>query len=134
MNPRKRASAIRGYAIGAAISAFILFSPIVAFLTLIAAEAAIDLLRMGGAGAVCAIAAGAIGLVLFRKFWRRAPVSGAVEGKFGRTEHDRHLSNTFAVIAKARRVSRKPRNTRQDRSNGDHRHVDRHPRRVAVIE
>jgi hypothetical protein len=31
----------------------------------------IDLLRVGGTSAVCAVAAGGIGLILSRKFWRR---------------------------------------------------------------
>jgi hypothetical protein len=80
MNPSKRVSSIRGYAVGAVISALILFSPIGALLTLIAAEVAIDLLFTGGAGAVCAIAAGII-VVLSCKSWRHAPASGAVECK-----------------------------------------------------
>jgi hypothetical protein len=41
----------------------------------IAAEMLIDLLMVGGTSAVCAAAAAGIGLVLYRKFWRRPQVA-----------------------------------------------------------
>jgi hypothetical protein len=45
-----------------------------AFLVAIAAEMLIDLLMVGGTGAVCAVAVGGAGLVLSRKFWRHPEV------------------------------------------------------------
>ena len=48
--------------------------PVVAFLLAIAAEMLIDSLMVGGTSAVCAVAAGGIGLVLSRRFWRRPQV------------------------------------------------------------
>ena len=63
-------SGIRKYAVGSVITALVLLSPIVAFLMVIAAEMLIDLLMAAGATAVFAVAAGTIGLVLSRKFWR----------------------------------------------------------------
>ena len=71
MNLSKPVNPIRNYAFGSAIAALILLSPVIAFLIAIAAEMLIDLLMVGGTSAVCAAAAGVIGLVLFRKLWRR---------------------------------------------------------------
>src|SRR3984893_8360241 len=71
MNLSKPVNPIRNYAVGSVITALILLSPVVAFLMVIAAEMLIDLLMMGGTSAVCVVAAGSIGLVLSRKFWRR---------------------------------------------------------------
>jgi hypothetical protein len=74
MNFSKPVNPIRNYAFGSVITALILLSPIIAFLMAIAAEMLIDLLMAGGTSAVCAAAAGGIGLVLSRKFWRRPQV------------------------------------------------------------
>jgi len=71
MNLSKPVNPIRNYAFGAVITALILLSPVLAFLMAIAAEMLIDLLMVGGTSAVCAVAAGGIGLVLARKFWQR---------------------------------------------------------------
>jgi hypothetical protein len=71
MNLSKPVNPIRNYAFGSVIAALILFSPVLAFLVIIAAEMLIDLLMVGGMSAVCVVAAGGIGLVLSRKFWRR---------------------------------------------------------------
>jgi hypothetical protein len=73
MNLSKPVNPIRNYAFGSVIAALILLSPVIAFVMVIAAEMLIDLLMMGGTSAVCAVAAG-IGLVLFRRFWRRPEV------------------------------------------------------------
>jgi hypothetical protein len=62
-------SGIRNSALGSAIAALIPLSPIVAFLMILAAEMLIDLLIEVGATADCALAAGAIGWVLYRKYW-----------------------------------------------------------------
>jgi hypothetical protein len=74
MNLSKPANPIRNYAVGSAITALILLGPVVTFLIVIAAEMLTDLLMVGGTSAVCAIAAGSIGLVLSRKFWRRRQI------------------------------------------------------------
>jgi hypothetical protein len=74
MNLSKSVNPIRNYAFGSVIAALILLSPVIAFLMVIAAEMLIDLLMVGGTSAVCAVAAGGIGLVLSRKFWRRPEV------------------------------------------------------------
>ena len=74
MNLSKPVDPIRNYAFGSVITALVLLSPVVAFLMVIAAEMLIDLLMVGGTSAVCAVAAGGIGLVLSRKFWRRPEV------------------------------------------------------------
>ena len=71
MNLSKPVNPIQSYAFGSVITALILLSPVIAFLMAIAAEMMIDLLRVGGTSAVCAVAAGGIGLILSRKFWRR---------------------------------------------------------------
>jgi hypothetical protein len=60
---------------GERATALILLSAVVAFLIVIAAEMLIDLLMVGGASVVCAVAAGGIGLVLSRKYWRRPQVA-----------------------------------------------------------
>jgi hypothetical protein len=74
MNLSKPVNPIRNYAVGSVITAFILLSPVIAFLIAIAAEMLIDLLMVGGTSAVCAVAAGGIGFVLSRKFRRRPEV------------------------------------------------------------
>jgi hypothetical protein len=74
MNLSKPVNPIRSYAFGSVFAALILLSPVLAFLMVIAAEMLIDLLMVGGTSAVCAVAAGGIGLVLCRKFWRRPGV------------------------------------------------------------
>jgi predicted DNA repair protein MutK len=73
MNLSKPVNPIQNYAFGSVITTLILLSPVVAFLMVIAAEMLIDLLMVGGASAVCAVAG--IGLVLYRKFWRRPQVA-----------------------------------------------------------
>jgi uncharacterized protein (DUF2062 family) len=73
MNPRKTANRIRNYAIGSLIVTPVLLSPAIALLMFIATEMLTDLLMAVGASTVCAIAAGAIGLVLLRKLWRYVP-------------------------------------------------------------
>jgi hypothetical protein len=55
--------------VGSVIAALILFSPVIAFLMVIVAEMQIDLLMESGTIADCAIAVGAIGWLLCRKFW-----------------------------------------------------------------
>jgi hypothetical protein len=74
MNLGKPVNPIRNYAFGSVIAALILLSPVVAFLVVIAAEMLIDLLIVGETSAVCAVAAGGIGLVLSRQLWRRPKV------------------------------------------------------------
>ena len=78
---------IRNYAFRSVIMALILLSPVIGFLMVIAAEMLIDLLMVGGTSAVCAVAAGSIGLVLSRKFWRRPEVLHQSESEpvFGNT-------------------------------------------------
>ena len=49
------------------IAALVLLSPALAFLMVIAAELVIDFAMEVGAAAVCVVAAGAIGWVLYRK-------------------------------------------------------------------
>ena len=75
MNLGKPVNPIRNCAFGSVITALILLSPVVAFLIVIAAEMLIDLLMVGGTSVVCAVAAGGIGLVLSRKYWRRPQVA-----------------------------------------------------------
>jgi len=74
MSPSKPPHPIQNYAFGSVITALAVLSPVVAFLMVIAAEMLIDLLMVGGTSAVCVVAAGSIGLVLSRKFWRRPKV------------------------------------------------------------
>jgi hypothetical protein len=74
MNFSKPINPIRNYAFGSVITALVLLSPVLALLVVIAAEMLIDLLMVGGMSAVCTVAAGGIGLVLSRKFWRRPEV------------------------------------------------------------
>ena len=73
MNLSKPVNPIRNYAVGSVITALILLGPVVTFLMVIAAQILIDLLTVGGTSAVCAVAG--IGLVLYRKFWRRPQVA-----------------------------------------------------------
>jgi predicted DNA repair protein MutK len=75
MNLSKPVNPIQNYAFGSVITTLILLSPVVAFLIVIAAEMLIDLLMVGGTSVVCAVAAGGIGLVLSRKYWRRPQVA-----------------------------------------------------------
>jgi len=82
MNLSKPVNASRNYAFGSMIAALILLSPVVAFVMVIAAEILTDLLMVGGTSAVCAVAAGSIGLVLSRKFWRRPAVAHQAEPEF----------------------------------------------------
>jgi hypothetical protein len=70
MNLAKPVNPIRNYGVRSVITAFILLSPVVALLMVIAVEMLIDLLMVAGASAVYAVAAAAIGLVLSRKFWQ----------------------------------------------------------------
>jgi hypothetical protein len=86
MNVSKRVNPIRGYAVGAVLSALILLSPAIGFLSLIAAEALVDLLLVGGTAAAFS-ATVAIGLVLSRNCWRRALDFRAVKGDFGSMAH-----------------------------------------------
>src|SRR5262249_5384682 len=74
MNLSKLVNPIRNYTFGSVIAALVLLSPVITFLVVIAAEMLIDLLIVGATSAVCALAAGGIGLVLYRKFWRRPEV------------------------------------------------------------
>jgi len=74
MNLAKPVNPIRNYGVRSVITALILLSPVVASLMVIAVEMLIDLLMVAGASAVCAVAAGAIGLVLSRKFWQHPNV------------------------------------------------------------
>ena len=74
MNLGKPVNPIRNYAFGSVITALILLSPVLAFLVIMTAEMLIDLLIVGGTSSVCAVAAGGIGLLLSRKFWRRPEV------------------------------------------------------------
>lgn len=60
-------SSARTGAVGTVIGAFVPLSPVVAFLLVIAAEMLIDALMEAGVAADCAVAAGAIGWVLYRK-------------------------------------------------------------------
>ena len=75
MSPSVLANPVRNYAVGSAIAALILLGPVAALLMVAAAEMLIDLLIVGGTSAVCAVAAGGIGLVLSRKFWQRLNVA-----------------------------------------------------------
>jgi hypothetical protein len=63
---------VRNWAAGSVVAVLILLSPVVAFLMVIAAEMVIDFMIEARATAVCGIAAGAIGWVLYRKFWRHS--------------------------------------------------------------
>ena len=75
MNLSKPINPFRNYALGSTITALILLSPVLTFLMVIATETLIDLLMVGGTSVICAVAAGGIGLVLYRKFWRRPQVA-----------------------------------------------------------
>jgi hypothetical protein len=75
MSPSKPANPIRNIAAGSGIAALILLGPVAALLMVAAAEMLIDLLIVGGTTAVCAGAAGGIGLVLSRKSWQRYKVA-----------------------------------------------------------
>jgi predicted signal transduction protein with EAL and GGDEF domain len=60
-------STVRNWAVGSAIFALFLLSPVVAFLVVIAAEMLIDVALAVGLPVVCAIAAAVIGWVIFRR-------------------------------------------------------------------
>jgi hypothetical protein len=60
-------SSVRDWAAGSVVAALILFSPVIAFLMVITAETVIDLVMEAGTTADCALAAGAITWVLYRK-------------------------------------------------------------------
>jgi hypothetical protein len=75
VSPSKPANPVRNFAVGSGIAALILLGPVAALLMVAAAEMLIDLLIVGGTSAVCAVAAGGIGLVLSRKFWQRHKVA-----------------------------------------------------------
>ena len=87
MNLGKQVNPVRRYAGGGIVSALILFSPVVVFFVLIAAEVLVDVLLVAGNDALCAVAAGITGLVLSRKLRRRAPGTQAIEDTFGRIAH-----------------------------------------------
>ena len=63
-------NSIRYWTVGSVIAALILLSPVVAFSTVIAAEALIDGLMEAGVTGASAIAIGAIGWVQLRRIWR----------------------------------------------------------------
>jgi len=52
------------------VAGVLLVSPVLSFLMIIAAEMLIDLLMEAWTTAVCAIAIGGVGWVLFRRFWQ----------------------------------------------------------------
>jgi hypothetical protein len=87
MNLGKQVNPVRIHAAGGVISAFVLFSPVVVFFVLIAAEVLVDVLLVAGNDAVCAVAAGITGLVLSRTLRRRAPGTQAIGDTFGRIAH-----------------------------------------------
>jgi hypothetical protein len=87
MNLGKQVNPVRRYAGGGIVSALILFSPVVVFFVLIAAEVLVDVLLVAGNDALCAVAAGVTGLVLFRKLRRRTPGTQAIGDSFGRIAH-----------------------------------------------
>jgi len=87
MNLGKQVNSIRRYAGGVIVSVLILFSPVVAFFVLIAAEVLVDVVLVAGNDALCAVAAGLTGLVLSRKLRGRAPGTQATEDNFGRIAH-----------------------------------------------
>jgi predicted signal transduction protein with EAL and GGDEF domain len=60
-------SSVWNWTAGLAVAAFILLSPVVAFLVVVAAEILIDVALAVGVPAVCAVAAAMIGCVLFRR-------------------------------------------------------------------
>ena len=60
-------SGVRNWAVGSAIAALVLLSPALAFLMGVAAEVVIDLMMEAGLAGICAVAAGVIGWVLFRR-------------------------------------------------------------------
>jgi hypothetical protein len=82
MNLSKQGNPVRRYAVGSLITALALLSPVIALLMLIATEVLIDFLLGAGASTVWAAAAGALGLVLFRKFWPRTPDPEAAEDSY----------------------------------------------------
>ena len=94
MSPTKPANPVLNYAVGSAIAALILLGPVAALLMVIATEMLIDLLIVGGTSAVCAVAAGSIGLrsrlaeppergaAMARLFYRE-PAVGVLAGQAG---------------------------------------------------
>ena len=87
MNLGKQVNSIRRYAGRAIACVLVLFSPVVAFFVLIAAEVLVDVVLVAGNDALCAVAAGLTGLVLSRKLRGRAPGTQATEDNFGRIAH-----------------------------------------------
>ena len=61
---------LRSWVVWLVVAAVLLVSPVLAFLMIISAEMLIDLLMEAGTTAVSAIAVGAVGWVLFRRFWQ----------------------------------------------------------------
>ena len=60
-------SSLRTWVVWSVVAAVLLVSPVLAFLMIISAEMLIDLLMEAGTTAVCAVAIGATGWVLFRR-------------------------------------------------------------------
>lgn len=61
---------VRYWTVASVIAGLTLLSPVVAFLMIIATEVLIDALMEAGTTVVSAIAIGAVGWVLFRRFWQ----------------------------------------------------------------
>jgi len=61
-------SSVRNWASGFIMAALILLSPIVAFIVVLTAEMVTDLVTRVGATAVWPVAAGAVALILLRKY------------------------------------------------------------------
>jgi hypothetical protein len=61
-------SNVRNWASGFAVVALILLAPMIAFVVVVAAEMLTDLVAKLGGPAVWPVAAGAVGLVLLRKY------------------------------------------------------------------
>ena len=61
---------LRTWVAWSVVAALLLVSPVLAFLMIIVTEMLIDLLLEAGTTAVCAIAIGGVGWVLFRRFWQ----------------------------------------------------------------
>jgi len=63
-------SSLRSWVAWSVVAGVLLVSPVLAFLMIIAAELLIDGLMEAGLNGVCAIAVGAVGWVLFPRFWQ----------------------------------------------------------------
>jgi hypothetical protein len=68
-------SSLRTWAAGSVIVALILLSPMIAFLMVLVAEMQIDLLMEAGTRPTAPSSPGAIGWVLYRKFWPHPKVT-----------------------------------------------------------